>query len=60
MTKAELIEKLTGLTGYELRVMVCSECRSGDHLYKDAHGIFCRRCGPSVPVTTKALPEGEV
>jgi hypothetical protein len=28
----------------------CRECKRGDELYFDSHGIFCHRCGPSVPV----------
>jgi hypothetical protein len=28
----------------------CRQCKKGDELYSDAHGIFCSRCGPSVPV----------
>jgi len=33
--------------------MICVECERGDRLYSDVHGIFCARCGPSVPVKSE-------
>lgn len=28
----------------------CIGCRKSDQLYRDDHGVFCARCGPSTPV----------
>ncbi|OWZ90386.1 hypothetical protein B9J07_27760 [Sinorhizobium sp. LM21] len=31
--------------------IICSGCKKDDRLYEDSHGVFCERCGPSVPIT---------
>lgn len=43
------------LSPYERAVVICANCRESDMLYKDAHCIFCHRCGPSVTVTTRDI-----
>lgn len=30
--------------------IVCRGCSKDDELYEDSHGVFCHRCGPSVPM----------
>ena len=41
------------VTDEERRTLMCSQCGKSDEFYKDAHGIFCRRCGPSVHVVNR-------
>lgn len=43
------------LTPYEKAAIICAECEKSDRLYKDAHGIFCSRCGPSAPVKARNI-----
>jgi hypothetical protein len=43
------------LSAYEKASVVCRGCGQADQLYKDAHGIFCHRCGPSVPMAERTV-----
>ncbi|EFL88347.1 hypothetical protein R2A130_3514 [Ahrensia sp. R2A130] len=44
-----------GLYEFEKRTLECKSCNKRDELYRDAHGIFCKRCGPNVPVVFRSL-----
>ncbi len=39
----------------EILFVQCVNCKSSDQLYKDVHGTFCSRCGPSYPVEPQAI-----